>query len=128
MFKNKEYSIVIKEIVYKFATVIKVCAAKIKIFVDIRNTSKVVIFKKVVIMKKNVLSYTKSWINRNFRIKVYGRDESGKRINKLVGVSGILKLIGAELFNKFINRAVDCMMDSCVCKLRRGLKVTLYVK
>lgn len=45
MFKNKEYSIVIKENVYKFATVIKVCAAKIKIFVDIRNTSKVVIFK-----------------------------------------------------------------------------------
>lgn len=46
MFKNKECSIVIKENVYKFATVIKVCAAKIKIFVDIRNTSKVVIFKK----------------------------------------------------------------------------------
>ena len=113
MFKNKEYSIVIKEIVYKFATVIKV---------------KVVIFKKMVIMKKNVLSYTTSWINRNFRIKVYGRDENGKKINKLVGVSGILKLIGAELFNKFIKRAVDCMMDSCVCKLRRGLKVTLYVK
>jgi hypothetical protein len=68
----------------------------------------------MVIMKKNVLSYTTSWINRNFRIKVYGRDENGKRINKLVGVSGILKLIGAELFNKFIKRAVDCMMDSCV--------------
>ena len=82
----------------------------------------------MVIMKKNVLSYTTSWINRNFRIKVYGRDDKGKRINKLVGVSGILKLIGAELFNKFIKRAVDCMMDSCVCKLRRGLKVTLYVK
>jgi hypothetical protein len=30
MFKNKGYSIVIKENVYKFATVIKVCAAKIK--------------------------------------------------------------------------------------------------
>mgnify|MGYP007115352604 CR=1 FL=1 len=128
MFKNKGYSIVIKENVYKFATVIKVCAAKIKKILDTRNTSKVVIFKKMVIMKKNVLSYTTSWINRNFRIKVYGRDENGKRINKLVGVSGILKLIGAELFNKFIKRAVDCMMDSCVCKLRRGLKVTLYVK
>lgn len=45
MFKNKEYSIVIKENVYKFATVIKVCAAKIKKILDTRNTSKVVIFK-----------------------------------------------------------------------------------
>ena len=113
MFNNKKYSIVIKEKVYKFATVIKV---------------KVVIFKKLVIMKKNVLSYMTSWINRNFRIKVYGRDENGMRSNMLVRVSGILKRIGAELFNKFIKRAVACMMDSCVCKLRRGLKVTLYVK
>lgn len=79
-------------------------------------------------MKKNQLNYTTKWINSNFRIKVYGRDENGKKINTLVGVSGIIRLIGVELFNKFIKRAIDCMMDSCVCKLRRGLVVTLYVK
>ena len=80
-------------------------------------------------MKRNQsLEYTTEFINRNFRIKVYGRDENGKKINTLLGVSGIIRLIGIELFNKFIKRALKCMMDVCECKLRRGLKVSLYVK
>ena len=81
-------------------------------------------------MKKvaNQLSYSTKWINENFRIKVYGRDEQGRKINTLLGVSGIIRLIGVELFNKFLQRAIDCMMDVCVCKLRRGLQVSLYVK
>ena len=79
-------------------------------------------------MKKVNLDFTTKWINENFRIKVYGRDENGRRINTLLGVSGIIRLIGAELFNKFLNRAVKCMEDVCVCKLRRGLQVSLYVK
>lgn len=74
------------------------------------------------------MSYTTSWINENFRIKVYGRDENGKRINTLLGVSGIIRLIGVELFEKFLERAIRCMEDVCVCKLRRGLQVSLYVK
>ena len=40
-------------------------------------------------MKKS-LNYKTSEINRNFRIKVSGRDENGKRINKLVGVAGAI--------------------------------------
>lgn len=80
-------------------------------------------------MKKNeTMQYTTKFINQNFRIKVYGRDENGKRINTLLGVSGIIRMIGVELFNKFIKRALDCMQDVCVCKLRRGLQVSLYVK
>lgn len=78
--------------------------------------------------KEKVMQYTTKFINQNFRIKVYGRDESGKRINTLLGVSGIIRMIGVELFNKFIRRALDCMQDVCVCKLRRGLQVSLYVK
>ena len=74
------------------------------------------------------MQYTTKFVNQNFRIKVYGRDESGKRINTLLGVSGIIRMIGVELFNKFIRRALDCMQDVCVCKLRRGLQVSLYVK
>lgn len=69
-----------------------------------------------------------SWVNSNFRIKVYGRDSEGRRINKLVGVSGIIRLIGETLFFKFLQRAIKSMADKCVCKLRRGLQVTLYVK
>ena len=78
--------------------------------------------------KEKSMQYTTKFINQNFRIKVYGRDESGKRINTLLGVSGIIRMIGVELFNKFIRRALDCMQDVCVCKLRRGLQVSLYVK
>ena len=74
------------------------------------------------------LSYSTKWVNENFRIKVYGRDENGKKINTLLGVSGIIRLIGVELFEKFIKRAINSMMDVCVCKLRRGLQVSLYVK
>ena len=78
--------------------------------------------------KENIKRFSSKFINQNFRIKVFGRDENGKKINTLMGVSGIIRLIGEELFYKFIQRALDCMMDVCVCKLRRGLKVSLYVK
>lgn len=71
---------------------------------------------------------TTSWINSNFRIKVYGRNAEGKRINSLYGVSGIIKLIGETMFFKFLKRAIDSITDKCVCKLRRGLQVTFYVK
>lgn len=73
-------------------------------------------------------TYTTTEINRNFRIKVAGIDGNGNRINTLVGVSGLIKLIGKELFEKFVKRAFDCMLDVCVCKLRRGLKVSFYNK
>ena len=72
--------------------------------------------------------FTTKFINQNFRIKVFGRTEDGRKINTLMGVSGIIRLIGQELFYKFVQRALDCMKDVCVCKLRRGLKVSLYVK
>ena len=77
---------------------------------------------------KNVKRFSSKFVNQNFRIKVFGVDENGKKINTLVGVSGIIRLIGEELFFKFVQRALDCMLDVCVCKLRRGLQVSLYVK
>lgn len=79
-------------------------------------------------MKKSILNYTKSFINRNFRMKVYGVDENGNRINKLVGVAGLIALIGIELFNKFVDRALNAGLDKVVCKLRRGLKISFYAK
>lgn len=79
-------------------------------------------------MKKGILNYTKSFINRNFRMKVYGVDENGNRINKLVGVAGLIALIGIELFNKFVDRALNAGLDKVVCKLRRGLKISFYAK
>ena len=43
-------------------------------------------------------------INRNFLIKASGINSEGKRINTLVGVSGLLALIGEELADKFVTR------------------------
>lgn len=78
--------------------------------------------------KDMTLNYTTREINANYRIKVFGMNENGKKINTLVGVSGLLNLIGTELTNKLLARREKCMDDACVCKLRRGLKVTFYVK
>ena len=78
--------------------------------------------------KKQTVRFTSKFINANFRIKVFGRDENGRKINTLMGVSGIVAMIGEDLFYRFVQRALDCMMDVCHCKLRRGLQVSLYVK
>lgn len=71
-------------------------------------------------------SYSTQEINANWLIKVYGVDEGGRRVNKLVGVKGLIELIGVELAAKFIARAFDRMLDKVVCKLRRGMKITFY--
>lgn len=78
--------------------------------------------------KFSTLNYKTREINLNFRIKVSGLDETGKCINKLVGVAGAIALIGIEMLNKLLKRAFACKEDVCVCKLRRGLKFSFYCK
>lgn len=46
----------------------------------------------------NGLEYTTKEINRTFKIKVNGLF-NGKKINTLVGVSGLIKLVGVEMAN-----------------------------
>lgn len=75
-----------------------------------------------------MLNYSSTEINADFRIKIYGVDRNGNRINTLVGVSGLLGLTGVELANKFLERAYRFVSDKTICKLRRGLKVTFYNK
>lgn len=79
-------------------------------------------------MTKKSLNYSTGEINQNFKMKVYGRDDEGKKVDTLVGVSGLVLLIGVEMMNKQLDRAFRSKEDKCVCKLRRGLKVTYYVK
>lgn len=76
----------------------------------------------------NTLNYTTRDINRQYRIKVFGVNNEGNKINTLVGVSGLLELVGVELANKFMERREKCMDDVCICKLRRGLQVSFYLK
>lgn len=74
------------------------------------------------------LAFTTREINFNFRIKVDGIDANGNKIKTLVGVAGLIKLIGVELVNKFIKRAFKSGLDKTVCKLRRGIRISFYVK
>ena len=73
------------------------------------------------------LKYTTRQINGNYKIKVSGLYD-GKKINTLVGVSGLIKIVGEiELTNRLLDRAFNDMTDVCVCKLRRGIKISFYV-
>lgn len=74
-----------------------------------------------------ILKYTTKEINHNYKIKVSGMYE-GKKINTLVGVSGLVRLVDdIELTNRLLDRAFNDMTDVCVCKLRRGIKISFYV-
>lgn len=73
------------------------------------------------------LKYTTKEINRNYKIKFSGLFD-GKKVNTLVGVSGFLKMVNdIELSNRLLDRAFASMDDKCVCKLRRGLKISFYI-
>ena len=75
----------------------------------------------------NGLNFLTKEINQNFKNKVHGVNHEGPNMNKLVGVSGLIRLIGIDLTNTLLNRAFNCPNDKCVCKLRRGLKVVFYL-
>lgn len=75
----------------------------------------------------NGLLYTTKEINHNFRIKINGIVD-GKKVNKLVGVKGLIELIGVEMANKMLRRAFNGTDDKTVCKLRRGIKISFYAK
>lgn len=51
-----------------------------------------------------------------------------KKVNKLVGVKGLIELIGVEKANKMLRRVFNGTDDKTVCKLRRGIKISFYVK
>lgn len=70
-----------------------------------------------------LLDYTTKEINRNFLIKC-----SGLGVHELRGVRGFVSLVGTKIANNLIRRAFACKNDKCVCKLRRGLKITFYYK
>lgn len=73
------------------------------------------------------LKYTTREINRNYKIKVSGIYD-GAKVNTLVGVAGLVRMVNdIELTNRLLDRAFACMGDVCVCKLRRGIKVSFYV-
>lgn len=49
-----------------------------------------------------------------------------KNLNLAVGVSGLIKLVGVQLANKFVYRSFNSGLDKTPNSLRRGLRVTFY--
>lgn len=66
-----------------------------------------------------------SEINRNWKIKVNGTFE-GKKINTLVGVSGLVRFIGEDMAKIIFEKADQSLEDKFTKKLRRGLRISLY--
>ncbi len=73
------------------------------------------------------LDFYPSYVNSNWKIKVNGVNYSGEKMNTLVGVSGLVKLIGVELTNTLLKRAENGNGDKTECHLRRGLRIIFYV-
>lgn len=71
------------------------------------------------------MTYSSKKINGEFKLKVRGIF-NGKKINTLVGVSGLINIIGEEFAEKFTCKAFASMGDSATFKLRRGIQVTYY--
>lgn len=74
------------------------------------------------------LKFTTSEVNLNFRIKAHTTNKHGKNLNTLLGVSGLIKLVGVDFTNKFIERAFESGEDKHTSKLRSGVRVTFYSK
>ena len=73
------------------------------------------------------LKYTTREINRNYKIKVSGIYD-GAKVNTLVGVTGLVRIVAdLELTNRLLDRAFNSLEDKCVCKLRRGIKISFYI-
>ena len=72
------------------------------------------------------LKYTTALVNSNFKIKAHTTIKSGKNLNTLLGVSGLIKLVGIDFANKFIERALESGLDKHTSKLRSGVRVTFY--
>ena len=65
-------------------------------------------------------------INLNFIIKVF-QNWNGVRINKAVGCTGLVNLIGEEQAEKFVARAFAGKGDVLTCKRYNGVQVSFYL-
>ncbi|MCF0233209.1 MAG: hypothetical protein HUJ63_13370 [Enterococcus sp.] len=61
--------------------------------------------------------------NRNFFIVVRWRE---RRVNSLVGISGLKALFGEDLAARLMARAEKSRNDKILCRLRRGAQVIFY--
>lgn len=75
------------------------------------------------------MSQLRTDINRNFRIKINGRNYVGPSISEMVGFEGLARILASdELTNTICRQALESPNDIFVRKLRRGLTIRFYTK
>lgn len=72
------------------------------------------------------LNYTTREINQNFKIKLNGINQYGKKVNTLIGVCGLIHLVGIQKANKMIKKAFSSKEDKTECKVYGRARVTFY--
>ena len=123
--KTKKITFFAKKIIKSYCTIKN--NAYICIVVDDETTTDAAGSANQNETEMTTLKYTTRTINREFKIKVSGVFE-GKKINTLVGVSGLIRLVAdIELTNRLLDRAFESTDDKVICRLRRGLRIGFYV-
>ena len=68
-------------------------------------------------------------VNRNFKIKINGRNYVGPRISEIVGFEGLSEILNDEgLAERICSTALETQDDVYIRKLRRGLVIRFYVR
>lgn len=66
-----------------------------------------------------------TFVNMNFKIKVNIDSEYG-RVSTLLGVSGLINLIGVDIANRIVDRALKSDKQVYKYRLRRGCTIRFY--
>lgn len=74
------------------------------------------------------MSQLRTDINREFKIKVNGRNFVGPSISGFVGFDGLGRMLGNDLTKTICEEALKSPNDIFVRKLRRGLTIRFYTK
>ena len=68
-------------------------------------------------------------VNKNYRIKINGKNYIGKHISKLVGFRGLSEILeDKKLAIKICEKALASNKDIFIRKLKRGLTIRFYGK
>lgn len=70
----------------------------------------------------------RKYINRNFRIRLYGKNERGIFVDRLLGVSGLCKTISERNLKKCITKILKSDSDKLRIKIYNGYTILFTQK
>lgn len=70
----------------------------------------------------------RKYINRNFRIRLYGKNERGIFVDRLLGVSGLCKAVSERNLKKCIAKLIKSDSDKLRIKIYNGYTIIFTQK